>query len=144
MKKLLKPQDVFITASVSQRSPKLRLSKFRLHPPDGLTRNGLRCFAGPVNRLPAGEGIEGFDIGYCLTQKRRHGPRDGPFLTLHIHHAGQSNEQDVGFPGEASAQGERRCAGTERRTGCQFSAMNVGGGNSRPAYHIFPLMLFNF
>lgn len=79
-------------------SPKLWLSKFLLRPPDTLTRNGLRCFPAPVNRLPACEGIDGFDIGCCLTQKRRHGPRDGPFLTLHIHHVGQSNEWDTGLP----------------------------------------------
>lgn len=88
--------------------------KFLLHPRDTLTRNGLRCFPAPVNRLPACEGIDGFDIGCCLTQKRRHGPRDGPFLTLHIHHVGQSNEWDTGLtPGRARRKAQRRCRGEE-------------------------------
>lgn len=143
--KLPKPQYIFITASVSPHSPKLRPSKFLLHPWDTLTRNGLRCFPAPVNRLPACEGIDGFDIGCCLTQKRRRGPRDGPFLTLHIHHVGQSNEWDTGLTrGRARRKGERRCRGSEGRTGCQLSPMHVGGGNNRPAFHIFPLRVFNF
>lgn len=78
---------------------------------DTLTRNGLRCFPAPVNRLPACEGIDGFDIRCCLTQKRRGGPRDGPFLTLHIHHAGQSNEWDTGAPPREAEQSRN----TERK-----------------------------
>ena len=87
-----------------------------------LTRNGLWCFPASVNRLPACEGIEGFDIGCCLTQKRRHGPRDGPFLTLHIHHVGQSNEWDTGlFPrGRWRGKRERRCRGVRSQPGVRF------------------------
>lgn len=119
--KLPKPQYIFITASVSPHSPKLRPSKFLLHPWDTLTRNGLRCFPAPVNRLPACEGIDGFDIGCCLTQKRRRGPRDGPFLTLHIHHVGQSNEWDTGLTrGRARRKGERRCRGVRGEQGVSF------------------------
>lgn len=142
-KKTKKSQHIFITAVVLQHSAKLLLSKFLFHLQDTLTRNGLLCFPAPVNRLPACEGIDGFDIGCCLTQKRRHGPRDSPFLTLHIHHVGQSNEWDTGLPpGRPRRKGERSCSRSRR--GCQISPRRVGGGNNRPAYHIFPLTAFNF
>lgn len=109
---------IFITAHFLQDSPNLRLSSFPLLPPDRLTGNGLQCFPRPVNRLPAREGIDGFDIGCCLTQKRRPGPRDGPFLTLHIHHVGQSNQRDAGLPwGGRGAGGER---GARKEEGVRF------------------------
>lgn len=131
--------------SALQHSPKPPLSKFfLLHLRDTLTRNGLRCFPAPVNRLPACEGIDGFDIGCCLTQKRRHGPGDGPFLTLHIHHVGQSNEWDAGLPrGSAGRKGARGCKGSERRRGCQISPMHVGEGNNSPPTTFSPLSVFN-
>lgn len=137
--------------SVSQPSPQMPLSKlfffflFFVHPRDTLTRNGLRCFPAPVNRLPACEGIDGFDIRCCLTQKRRRGPRDGPFLTLHIHHAGQSNERDTGLPqGRGEQRGKRRRKSEGEEGVSFFAPVNVGGGNNRPAYHISPLKVFNF
>lgn len=109
------PQHVFITAYSCccffflQHPQICCRPSFLLHWRDALTRNGLQCFPAPVNRLPACEGIDGFDIGCCLTQKRRRGPRDSPFLTLHIHHAGQSNGWDAGLvPEGEESRGERR------------------------------------
>lgn len=104
---------------------------------DSLTRNELQSFPTPVNRLPAREGIDGFDIGCCLTQKWRHRPGDSPFLTLHIHHVRQSNGWDTGLPPgtarrEAAEKGEGRAV-------WQISPSNVGEGNTKPTYNIPPL-----
>lgn len=139
--------SVFITSflSLSQPSPQLPLCpSFLLSArQDTLTRNGLRCFPAPVNRLPACEGIDGFDIRCCLTQKRRGGPWDGPFLTLHIHHAGQSNEWDAGAPpreAEQSGNMKRKHRGKEEGVRLHSSSSlrhpatphqaNVGGSNN--------------
>lgn len=143
--RLPEPQYIFITTSVLQCPPKLSLSKFLSYRQDTLTRNGLRCFPTPVNRLPACEGIDGFDIGCCLTQKRRYGSRDSPFLTLHIHHIRQSNGWDTGLPqGKARKTGERICRGSERKKGWQISPRH-GRGKSRPTYHVSHLQhsIFN-
>lgn len=71
-------RSTYLSLPLSPAVPKAAAVQVFLRPPDTLTGNGLRCFPAPVNKLPACEGIDGFDIRCCLTQKRRGSPWDGP------------------------------------------------------------------
>lgn len=134
-------RSTYLSPPLSPGVPKAAAVQVFLCPPDTLTGNGLRCFPAPVNRLPACEGIDGFDIRCCLTQKRRRGPRDGP-----IPHAAHPSCGAIEWMGYKAfpREGEEEQRDVGRRRGCQVSPVDVGGGNDGPTCYVSPLRVFNF
>lgn len=134
-------RSTYLSPPLSPGVPKAAAVQVFLHPPDTMTGNGLRCFPTPVNKLPACEGIDGFDIRCCLTQKRCGSPWDGP-----IPHTAHPSCEAIEWMGYKASPwgGEEEQRDLGRRRGCQASPSDVGGGNDGPAYHIPPLRVFNF
>lgn len=81
-----------------EKLPNSCLSYFLSAPSWYADREWIAVLSQSSKHILGCERIDGGDIGCCLTQKRRCGPWDSPFLMLHIHHGGQSKVRDTSDP----------------------------------------------